>query len=164
MQQDEKSRLNAEVATGIKTVCHYDGKEVDQRGELVERLPIVLSGFPDGEDRLLEAPIVEDGTGIVSAQKVHDVLMANNAQESVVAVSTDTTAAMSGVNHGSVVELERLLGRPLLKPFCREHIADLSQKKSYKTIFGKTKAPANADFKVDSLLFLYFMLLTLLLS
>ena len=59
----------------------------------------------------------------------------------------DTTYANSGHKIGAGVILERLLGRALLKPYCRHHILETVQKRNFETCNAKSSAPANPEFK-----------------
>ena len=54
---------------------------------------------------------------------------------------------MSGIHGGALLQFDRLNGKATLHVYCRHHVGDLYQKKSYTICFSTTKAPVNADFK-----------------
>ena len=128
-------------------MLQFDEKKYDENGNYIERMPILLSGFPDGEERLLEIPTIPDGKAKTVARKLHEVTTENNALELIVAVNADTPTSNSGQKGGSLVEFDRIDGKSRLHAYCKNHVGDLQQKRSYKVVFSTTKSPANADFK-----------------
>ena len=60
-QEKEEQRLHQQLSTKPKLTFHFDGKKYDEGGNWVERVPMLLSGFEDGGDHLLEVPMVADG-------------------------------------------------------------------------------------------------------
>ena len=49
-------------------MLHADGKRQDEFGRTVERMPVLISGFGDNEEHLLDIPITKAGTGKSLAQ------------------------------------------------------------------------------------------------
>ena len=135
---DERRRLAEEIEESTGVVIHSDGKKISESGTVVERLPIVLSGFKSGNTYIIDAPKVDDGKGKTLAETNLKALQEVGAVQKAVAVVADTTASMTGVNSGMFTLLENMLQTPLLKVFCRHHSADLIQKAVFKTIFGET--------------------------
>ena len=127
-------------------MIHADGKKMNQHGEIVERFPVVLSGFADGKAHVIAIPTVENGKGITMAQKAKEVVESVEAEEFVVGVVADTTTSITGIYSGMFKNLEDLFRRPLLKSPCRHHSDDLLEKSAFKSIFGPTKSPAKSDF------------------
>ena len=70
VDKEEKTRLQKDLSQNPKLVFHFDGKRYDERGNYVERVPMLLSGFPNDEEHLLEIPIVDDGKAVTLAEKV----------------------------------------------------------------------------------------------
>ena len=130
-----------------KLLLHHDGKKYDEGGNFVERVPVMVSGFPGGEDHLLEVPTVPDGRAKTIAKEAHQVASTSGALPYVVGEVTDSTKAMSGKHVGTLVEFDKLDGIARFHNFCRNHIGDLFQKWSYTICFQATKSPANSDFK-----------------
>ena len=146
--EKEKESLQHALAKRPKLMLHFDGKKYDENGNPIERLPLKLSGFPDGEDRLLAIPTIPDGKAKTISQTAHDVLRKEKVpSKEVVATNSDTTASNSGSKGGSLLEFDKADGKQRLHTFCRNHTGDLQQKRAYKVAFSATKSPANTEFK-----------------
>jgi hypothetical protein len=113
----EKEEL-ADSLPNVRTTVQFDGKRLNEHGEVVDREPCVLTGFPDGKERLLGIPKLPDSKGQTVGDSAYHLLVDHNAEDTVVAVVMDTTAANSGHKIGAGVILERKLNRALLKPYC----------------------------------------------
>ena len=48
--------LAANLKTDLVLLMHYDGKKYDKNGIFIEPLPMILSGFLDGNNCLQEIP------------------------------------------------------------------------------------------------------------
>ena len=115
---------------------------------MVEKLPVLLSGFPDRKARLVDIPNVEDGCGSTVCDKSLDTVgQINGAIPKIKSVTSDTPSPNTGRKTGSFVEVQRRLEKEILVIECRHHVADLYQKAAYQSAFGDTTAPANGDFK-----------------
>ena len=155
-RSEEQRRLKEKVKDAVGLMAHSDGKRQEEFGELKERMPILLSGFSDGSEHLLDIPVVSDGTGKTSAHQIFDTIEANDTEENdikenLVGVSGDTYNGNRGHKTGQWVELERKLGRPLMKAPCRHHAVDLLPKAAYKEIFGPSKGLISSEFVCPSI-------------
>jgi hypothetical protein len=126
---------------------HADGKNGNEYGEVVERLPCMLIGFEDDVERLLEIPAIPNGKGETIAMGMHNALVRHGLEDRVVAVCQDTTAANSGKHIGSGVLLEKKLGGAVSSPYCRFHIFETVLGAAFKNSVSPIKGPAIADFK-----------------
>ena len=62
--------MREDLSHNPKLVFHFDGKRYDEGGNYVERVPMLLSGFENGEEHLLEIPVVANGKAVTLAEKV----------------------------------------------------------------------------------------------
>ena len=128
-------------------VVHADGKKFNEFGDVVERYPILLSGFDGGKTHIISVPKIEDSKGSTQSNTINGALESVNAKCKICGACADTTSSVTGEQNGMFVLLEKLLGRPLLKSYCRLHAVDLLEKAAFKFIFGATKSPAKGEFK-----------------
>ena len=119
---------------------------MNEYGNIAERYPVPLSGFSNGDVHLIDILSTKDGKGATLTETSYEALKSVKAEKKVCAVAGDTTSSMTGPHSGMFVQLEGLLGTPLLKTPCRHHSADLEEKECYKTIFGHTTAPQRGEF------------------
>ena len=130
----------------VLVAVHADGKKMDQHGEVVERFPILLSGFSDGTVRLVRIPTIEDGRGETMANMIYNTITPKYARTKIAGVAGDTCSANLGSNSGMFAKLEALIGKAILWSPCRHHSVDLFEKTAFKTIFGPTRSPKKAEF------------------
>ncbi|KAK3929180.1 LOW QUALITY PROTEIN: hypothetical protein KUF71_017646 [Frankliniella fusca] len=123
---------------GIK-LPPLDGKLVDGK-EVVERLPIVLSG-PGGVDQLLSAGVLADGTGEAQATAVADQIAAWGCTERVTAACTDTTSSNTGSHKGAFVMLEKKLEKTLIYIACRHHQLEIIPKNVFEKCVEESSSP-----------------------
>ncbi|XP_034236459.1 uncharacterized protein LOC117642402 [Thrips palmi] len=124
---------------GIK-VPRLDGKRgANGKKELVERLPVVVSGS-DGNEQLLSADVLPDGTGEAQATAVMTQLECWKCGEKVTVACADTTSSITGPHNGAIVILEEKLGKILIYTACRHHLLETIP----KHVFHKTVEPSTS--------------------
>ena len=133
-----------------KCVVHWDGKllpDLSGSGELVDRLPVLLSSLIDGNIKLLGVPKVESGTGLATAKAVHEQLHSWQSETAVVGMCFDTTAANTGKFNGACQLLEVEIGRNLLWLPCRHHMLEVLLSDVFGVCFGPSTGPEILIFK-----------------
>ena len=121
---------------GHKLQLHTDTKEVSQQDHdviirKIERLAVnVTSPELPGEDFLLGVIPVKSAKGIDIANGIYNLLEKYDLLEETVSVCTDTTASMSGIRNGFIVQLQNKISRSLLWTLCRRHSSERHVKKA----------------------------------
>ncbi|KAE9531874.1 hypothetical protein AGLY_010076 [Aphis glycines] len=106
-------------------VLHWDGKLLPNLvgKDIMDRLSIVISS---GDiEKILSIPVLQNSTANEQAKVIYKTLIEWNIQNSVRALSFDTTAVNSGRLGGTCVLLERLLKKELFYLPCRHHIYEI---------------------------------------
>jgi hypothetical protein len=67
----DKEELAQDLNEESRLAVNFDGKHLNKFGEIQEREPCLLTGFPDGRERLLEILKLENGNIIVKSE-FHD--------------------------------------------------------------------------------------------
>jgi len=133
-------------------VLHWDGKLLPNlmEKEIIDRLAIVIS---NGDvEKILAVPVLEHGTAEAQASIILDTLTDWNLNDSVKALSFDTTAVNSGQIGGTCVLLERNLGKKLLYLPCRHHIFEIVVRSIFDCKMGKSTGKDVPIFKRFQLL------------
>jgi len=106
-------------------VLHWDTKLLSglREHQTFERLPVLVSF--EGKCQLLNVPRLENATGKIQAEAIHDVLHEWGIDNKVKALCCDTTASNTGYLKGACVILEHLLEKDLMYLPCRRHIFEL---------------------------------------
>jgi len=133
-------------------IVHWDGKLLpdltgEGEGNLVDRLPIIVSSPALEKEKLLGMPKLPAGTGAAMATKVEEVLGEWGIKEKVVGMSFDTTASNTGIHTGCCRLLEEALGKPLLNLACRHHVIELILAAAFKEVMGPSSGPTIQLFK-----------------
>ena len=114
---------------------------LDENGKIVERFPIILTGFDDGKARVIGIPTVENGKGSTMAETTKDAVSSVEADELIAAVGGDTQASNTGEFSGMFRKLEDLFQRRLLKVPCRHHSDNLMEKNIFQRSFRSDQVP-----------------------
>ena len=124
-RQEIADDIKQTFSSDIPLTVHWDGKLMpDITGlEIVERLPIVVSG--GGMSKLLAVPKLSSGKGETIATAVHEALEDWHLCDNVQAMCFDTTASNSGSKLGACQLLQEKLGKELLALACRHHINEI---------------------------------------
>ena len=127
---------------------NFDAKLLANLGgfDSVNRLAIVLSF--ENCNQILSIAKTDNGSGEVEANAVMAALDEWGLSDKVVASGFDTTSSNTGVHKGGCVILQRLLGRQILWLPCRHHIHELLLRGAFHEVFGGSKAPNVALFKI----------------
>ncbi|KAG0714702.1 hypothetical protein GWK47_001511 [Chionoecetes opilio] len=133
-------------------IVHWDGKLLpdltgEGEGNLVDRLPIIVSSPALEKEKLLGMPKLPAGTGAAMATKVVEALGEWGIKEKVVCMSFDTTASNTGIHTGCCRLLEEALGKPLLNLACRHHVIELILAAAFKEVMGPSSGPTIQLFK-----------------
>jgi hypothetical protein len=139
--------LKAELRVDVPLTVHWDGKLIpDLTGkQLVDRLPIIVSGV--GVSQLLTVDKLTSGTGQAQADAVINALKEWGIEDSVRALSFDTTSSNTGRLGGACVLIEQGLGTNLLFLACRHHIFEIMIGAVFMTCMGPSSGPDVLLFK-----------------
>ena len=134
----------------MDTTIHWDGKLLEDSTGKAERLAVMVSGGTAQckQGKILSARQIADGTGQSQADEVFRCIDEWNLQDTVRAMSFDTTASNTGAEKGAAVRLEKKMGKKLLYAPCRHHIQELVAKAVWLRLFGKDSTPETTLFKV----------------
>ncbi|XP_029708295.2 uncharacterized protein LOC109401706 [Aedes albopictus] len=145
---EQMENAQKEFSPSEAVVIHIDTKRM-KKGvglESEERLAVTTSGF--GTEQIVGVPVIPTGTGKDIAQAVVKLLEEKGIENSIKGICYDTTAANSGIQNGSVVLLEKLIGRSLLRLPCRHHILELILEAVFTKVFSeKSSGPEITIFK-----------------
>ncbi|KAL4132318.1 hypothetical protein QTP88_009490 [Uroleucon formosanum] len=120
-------------------VLHWDGKLLPNLvGKDIDRLTIVISS--GDTEKILSIPVLQKATANKQAEVIYKTLIEWNIQNSVKALSFDTTAVNSGRLGGTCVLLERLLGKKLFYLPCRHHIYEIILRSVFEEKLNKPSA------------------------
>ena len=154
-----KEKFKAALEEGDKRlIVHYDGKMMEEIGSdqvtkcKKDRLAVLVRS-PDlvDKEQLLGIPQLEKSTGFAQQEGVSKLLDEWGASDSVIGTVYDTTASNTGKKLGSVIRLERKLGRSLIKMPCRRHVQELHAKHVALAVSGReTTGPGDVLFKTFS--------------
>ena len=135
----EEAKLIEETLIPPKYLeIHWDGKTFKQAtGKKEERLAVNAETPP----KLLGTPKIADGTGQTQCYSVMNLVDKWQLKASVVAFVYDTTSANSGAYNGAAIQIEKQIGRSLLRLECRHHIPELFIKATSNAICGPKKSP-----------------------
>ena len=89
--QDERERLKKDIMESHGLAIHSDGKKLNEYGVTVERFPIVLSGFKNGQTYIVDVPKVVNGKGVTMAEANFKALEEVGAIPKLAVVVADTT-------------------------------------------------------------------------
>lgn len=117
----------------------------NQSGKKEDRLSICVTG--DGISKLLAVPSLPSGTAALESAAVKNVIYEWGIAPQICAMSFDTTAVNSGVHNGVIVQLPKLLGKPLLALACRHHVAELVLKHCFELEGDNSKSNNLDGFK-----------------
>jgi len=116
-------------------VLHWDGKLLPNLvgKDIIDR----LSG---DTKKILSIPVLQKATANKQAEVIYKTLIEWNIQNSVKALSFDTTAVNSGRLGGTCVLLKRLLGKKLFYLPCRHHIYEIILRSVFEEKLNKLSA------------------------
>ena len=130
-----RHKFRKELATSLKQqfqptvplVVHWDGKLLsDITGkELVDRLPVILSGV--GTNQFVGVSKLISSSGEAQASGVAQLLKSGESLSVSKQFAFDTTASNTGQRNGVCVLLEQRLNKNLLHLASRHHILELEQ-------------------------------------
>lgn len=131
----------------VPLVIHWDGKMLpDITGnELVERLPVLVSGYE--VEQLLGVPKLPNGTGEAISSAVLTMVQEWRIESQVKAICFDTTAANTGRINGACGAIEAGLKKNLLYLACRHHVHEVVIGDVFKYCFGVSSGPEIGLFK-----------------
>ena len=149
-EQKLKIRLQGISEKHPYGILHWDGKNVKfQSGKVEEHLVICLQRVSsDEQPHFLGAPQTPNGTGVAQAEAVVRYIDETGVEDQLIAHVWDTTASNTGCNLGAAILLDQALGRANLWLGCRRHAAERHIVHANTAIFGPTKSPEEALFKV----------------
>lgn len=140
-----------ENETGVAGL-YIDGKKLLTLKDAQKReecLAIVLCG--EGVDQMLGVARLDSGTAALGAKAVYDTLIRWRLINVPRWIAFDTTNVMSGKHNGMCVEIERQVGRAMLRLPCRHHIAEILLKEACVKVLGSSsnspEVPVLKDFK-----------------
>lgn len=116
----------------------------DGNGSRVERLPVVVTGA--GVSKILDIPVLSSGTADAQTEVIHQTVQEWDLVDNIAAMSFDTTSVNSGVKNGIIVQLPKIMNKPLLALACRKHVSELILKAIYEVNGGKAKSSQLDDF------------------
>ena len=150
-----------EIATDIKMNIklnyplglHWDGKIMSDNEDnitKIERLPVLVSDS-EGTEQLLgvaKLPVgVEPGTaGKHIAEAAVNYVKQWNLLELIATMHFDTTNTNTGKESGACIQLQNIIGRPLLWVACRKHIGEIHVGKAFDIL--KVEVNASPDVLV----------------
>jgi len=146
-REQSAQAVKADFHACAPLVVHWDGKMLpDLTGsELVDRLPILVSGFDT--EQLLGVPKLPNGTGEAVSHAAVTMLHEWKIQDQVKAMTFDTTAANNGRKSGACGAIETRLDKNLLYLACRHHIHEIVVGDVFKHCFGASSGPEIGLFR-----------------
>jgi len=128
-------------------VLHWDGKLLPNLvgKDIIDRLAIVISS--GDTEKILSIPVLQKVTANEQVEVIYKTLIKWNIQNSVKALSFDTTAVNSGRLGGTCVLLEKLQGKKLFCLPCRHHIYEIILRSFFEEKLNKPSAKKVPIFK-----------------
>ena len=148
-RKEQSEQLRDEFVPPADTTIHWDGKLLEDDTGKAERLAVMVSGGTGqcNQGKLLSARKIADGTGQSQADETFRCIQDWQLQDTVRAMSFDTTSSNTGCEKGASVRLEKKMGKKLLYVPCRHHILELAAKAVWLRLFGKDSTPETGLFK-----------------
>ena len=134
-RQEKAKEMRDNFSAPEHCSLHWDGKILPMKGTSQKsgRVAVVVKGIDEKrEEFLLAVPEAAGGTGKEEAETVIKELRANKIEDTLSAISFDTTATNTGAVNGACKIIEEHLGRPVLWLACRHHIAELVARKVFE--------------------------------
>lgn len=120
---------------------HIDGKQMldntDGKVNLSEREAIVMSSPDLLKPQVIEIPSIKSSSAENQTICVMKAINKTKVKEKIIKINSDTTANMTGIRGGTLVKVEKELGRTVLKTPCRKHVAEIIAKHVSETVNGE---------------------------